>query len=259
MRDVQGRIDHLAIDVLGRRIFVAALGNNSLQVIGLKENKRVHSVTGLAEPQRVAYVPSANRVFVATSEDGSVRAFDAVSWKLLKSISYGEDADNLRIDLANGHIWVLYGSGALGEFDPEGTKVAEIELDAHPESFRLEKNGPRVFVNLPKCRKDRCRGSSSAIRSDVLANRRPSLELSHGAGRAKSPAICGHTTTAEAYRIRHLRRQADRKRSRQRRFVMTSSMTSAAGEFRPSAAKAASLFLRRGLETATANLAESRP
>jgi hypothetical protein len=171
MRDVQGRIDHLAIDVLGRRIFVAALGNNSLQVIGLKENKRVHSVTGLAEPQRVAYVPSANRVFVANGEDGSVRAFDAVSWKLLKSISYGEDADNLRIDLANGHIWVLYGSGALGEFDPEGTKVAEIKLDAHPESFRLEKNGPRVFVNLPKCRKDRCRGSSSAIRSDVPAKR----------------------------------------------------------------------------------------
>ena len=153
MAEVQGRIDHLSIDVKGQRLFVAALGNNSLEVIDLRENKRVHTINGLAEPQGIAYIPSANRLFVANAKDGSVRAFDAGSWKMLKSISYGDDADNLRHDPSSGHIWVGYGGGALGELDQEGTKVADIKLDAHPESFQLERNGSRIFVNLPGSRK----------------------------------------------------------------------------------------------------------
>ena len=153
MPDVQGRIDHLSIDSKGQRLFVAALGNNSLEVLDLKENKRVHSVNGLSEPQGVVYIPSSNRVFVANGKDGSVRAFDAASWKMLNSIPYGDDADNLRFDLLNGHIWVGYGGGALGEFDQNGTKLADIKLNAHPESFQLENNGSRIFVNLPGARK----------------------------------------------------------------------------------------------------------
>ena len=151
--EVQGRIDHLAIDVKGQRLFVAALGNNSVEVIDLRTNARVHTIPGLAEPQGIAYLPSSNLVFVANGKDGSVRGFDASSWKMFTSISYGDDADNLRYDSSSGHIWVGYGGGALGEFDQKGTKLADIKLDAHPESFQLEKNGSRVFVNLPRSRK----------------------------------------------------------------------------------------------------------
>jgi hypothetical protein len=122
----------------------------------------------LAEPQGIAYIPSSNRVFVANGKDGSVRAFDAATWKMLKSIPYGEDADNLRVDPSSGHIWVGYGGGALSELDQEGTKLADIKLDAHPESFQLEKNGSRIFVNLPGSRKiavvDRKTGSVHAIK-----------------------------------------------------------------------------------------------
>lgn len=153
MPDVQGRIDHLSIDVKGRRLFVAALGNNTLEVIDLKDNKQVHTINGLAEPQGIAYVLASNRVFVANGKDGSVRAYDASSWKPLSSISYGDDADNLRYDADSGHIWVGYGSGALGEFDQQGAKIADIKLSAHPESFQLEKNGSRIFVNVPRSRK----------------------------------------------------------------------------------------------------------
>ena len=141
MADVQGRIDHLSIDLKGQRLFVAALENNSLEVIDLKEGRRVHTINGLAEPPgNRLYLPSTNRVFVANRKDGSVRAFDAASWKMLSSTSYGDNADNLRLDPSSGHAWVGYGGGALGEFDQEGTKLADIKLDAHPESFQLEKN-----------------------------------------------------------------------------------------------------------------------
>jgi hypothetical protein len=41
------------------------------------------------------------------------------------------------------------GSGALALLDSNGKQSGEIAVDAHPESFQLEKNGTRVFVNVP--------------------------------------------------------------------------------------------------------------
>jgi len=148
--DVQGRIDHMSIDVKGERLFVSALGNNTVEVIDLKAGKRVNTIAGLQEPQGVLYVPAANRIYVANDKDGSVRIFDGTSLKPLKTLEYGDDADNLRYDSVRQHIYVGFGSGGLGEFDTDGQKIAETKLDVHPESFQLEKSGSRIYVNLPK-------------------------------------------------------------------------------------------------------------
>jgi YVTN family beta-propeller protein len=96
--DVQGRIDHMSIDVKGQRLFVSALGNDTVEVIDIKAGKRVKTITGLAEPQGVLYVPGDDRRYVANAKDGSVRIFDGTSYALLKTIDYGDDADNLRYD-----------------------------------------------------------------------------------------------------------------------------------------------------------------
>ena len=151
--NVQGRIDHLSIDVKGERLFVAALGNNTLEVIDLKSGKRSKTISSLKEPQGIVYVPETNRLYVANGDDGSVRIFDAGSYVLLKTLDYGDDADNLRYDPARKRVYVGYGSGALGEIDSDGNKVADIKLDAHPESFQLEMGSPRIYVNLPNSRK----------------------------------------------------------------------------------------------------------
>jgi len=153
MPDVQGRIDHMSVDVKGERLFVSALGNNTLEVVDLEAGKRAKTIGQLKEPQGVLYVPETNRLYVANGNDGSLRIFDAGSYALLKTLDYGDDADNVRYDAAHKTIYVGYGSGALGEIDSDGNKVADIKLDAHPESFQLEKNGPRIYVNLPKSRK----------------------------------------------------------------------------------------------------------
>src|SRR2546428_1623480 len=62
---VEGRIDHLAVDLAGQRLFVAALGNNTVEVIDLKKGQRLHSVAGFKEPQGIAYLPETNTVAVA--------------------------------------------------------------------------------------------------------------------------------------------------------------------------------------------------
>lgn len=151
--DVSGRIDHMAVDVKGERLFVAALGNNTVEVIDLKARKRVKTITGLLEPQGVRYIADTNRLYVANGKDGSVRVFDGSSYALLRTVDYGDDADNVRYDPERKRIYVGYGSGALGEIDSDGNKVADIKLDAHPESFQLEKDTPRIYVNLPGSRK----------------------------------------------------------------------------------------------------------
>jgi DNA-binding beta-propeller fold protein YncE len=73
--DVRGRIDHLAIDHARQRLFVAELGNNSLGIVNLKEQKVLHRITGLNEPQGVAYVSDVDLIFVSNGGDGSVRTF----------------------------------------------------------------------------------------------------------------------------------------------------------------------------------------
>lgn len=143
----------MSVDVRGGRLFVSALGNNTVEVIDARAGKRVKTIGGLQEPQGVLYLPAVDRLYVANSKDGSVRIFDGSPYAPLKTLDYGDDADNLRYDSDHKRIYVGYGSGALAEIDEEGDKAREIKLDAHPESFQLEEDSPRIYVNLPKSRK----------------------------------------------------------------------------------------------------------
>ncbi len=148
--NVEGRIDHLALDLKGQRLFVAALGNNTLEVIDLRIGKRIHSITGLRRPQGVIVIPEFNKIFVANGEDGRVQIFDGDSLELMSSIKLSDDADNIRYDPVTKYNYVGYADGALGIIDARSNKhIGDIKLEGHPESFQLERSGPRIFVNIP--------------------------------------------------------------------------------------------------------------
>ena len=72
---VAGRIDHFAFDPDRQLLFVAELGNDSVGIVDLKERKVLHRITGLSEPQGVAYHPATTTLYVANAGDGSVRLF----------------------------------------------------------------------------------------------------------------------------------------------------------------------------------------
>ena len=155
---VEGRIDHFGVDVQGQRLFVSALGNNTLEVLDLQHGKRLTSITGLREPQGVFFVPNENKIFVANGDDGTCRVFDGSSYKLLATVNFANDADNVRYDAEQKQIYVGYGAGALGILDPTtGQKIAEIPLRGHPESFQLERSGPKDFCE-PARRQSHDRG-----------------------------------------------------------------------------------------------------
>jgi hypothetical protein len=142
----------MSIDRAGR-LFVSALGNNSLEVIDTKAGALLRSVPDLHEPQGVLFLQDFGKVAVASAEDGEYRAFDAESLKLVGAIKLGDDADNVRYDEQDRRVYVGYGAGALAIIDPAGgAHRGDIPLDGHPESFQMEKSGPRIFVNVPAAR-----------------------------------------------------------------------------------------------------------
>jgi YVTN family beta-propeller protein len=149
--EVAGRIDHLAVDVAGHRLFVAELGNDSVGVVDLASGTVLRRIAGLREPQGVAFVPDSDVLYVATAGDGTLHRFAGADLAPLGSVRLGEDADNIRVDRDGKSVIVGYGNGALAMIDARsGTKIGEIRLAAHPESFQLDPAGARIYVNVPK-------------------------------------------------------------------------------------------------------------
>jgi DNA-binding beta-propeller fold protein YncE len=150
---VEGRIDHFAFDVAGERLFVCALGNNTVEVVDLREGVRVHSITGFGAPQGIAYIPELNRIFVANDRGGICKIYDGKSFQAVGELDFKDDADNVRYNSATKQIYVGFGSGGIAVVNaPDGKQIGSIKLSAHPEAFELEKTGKRIFVNVPNSR-----------------------------------------------------------------------------------------------------------
>jgi DNA-binding beta-propeller fold protein YncE len=147
---VEGRIDHFSADVLGQRLFVAALQNGTVEVLDIRKGERSAEIKGLSEPQGVYYSSQNGELYVASGGDGTLRIYDGNSLKLRQTVEFGEDADNVRYDARSGQILVGFGSGGLGLVDASGQRIGTIPLSSHPESFQLEEGDSRIFVNVPK-------------------------------------------------------------------------------------------------------------
>ena len=177
LQGVEGRIDHLSIDIKGQRLFVAALGNNTVEVIDLNTGKVVHSISDLSEPQSALFVPSLNKIFVTNGGNGICQIFDGTSFAELGRVQISGDADNIRYDSNSTSVIVGYGDGGLSFIDGSSAKeVSNVKLDGHPESFQFESSGARIFVNIPSSNQiavvDRKQGKvvSTWLMTSALAN-----------------------------------------------------------------------------------------
>jgi DNA-binding beta-propeller fold protein YncE len=147
---VTGRIDHFSADIGGRRLFVAALGTGSVEVVDAEHGERISEIKGLKEPQGLLYDSERSRLYVATGGDGKVRIYDGKSLALESTLDFGDDADNLRMDPKSGEVWVGAGNGEIGIIDSSSQKVGSISLGSHPESFQFDEAADRVYVNVPR-------------------------------------------------------------------------------------------------------------
>jgi DNA-binding beta-propeller fold protein YncE len=150
---VHGRFDHFTFDPSEpARVFISALGNNSVEVIDLVEDTVVQHIPGIPEPQGIAFAVGLNKLFVG-SRKGKLYIYDGSDYKLITTIDYNADVDNLRYDAASKRIYVGYGDedkAAIGMVDATtNQRLDEVyKTGAHPESYQMEKSGPDLYVNL---------------------------------------------------------------------------------------------------------------
>jgi YVTN family beta-propeller protein len=148
--EVRGRVDHLAVDLKRGRLFVAELENDTVAVIDLDAHKVTQVISGLKKPQGLAYHAPTDSLYVANGGDGTVAIFAGDNYLPVTRIQLGDDADNIRVDEFTNEVFVAYGNGALAIVDPMSrTKIGDVGLKAHPESFQIHRSTSRIFLNDP--------------------------------------------------------------------------------------------------------------
>lgn len=146
--EISGRIDHLAADLDRRRLYVAELGNDSVGVVDVTSRSSIRTLTGFDEPQGIGYDAASDTVYVANGGDGSLRCYSGDTLEQRARIELGADADNVRVAATSQPIMVGFGN-ALALVDARTNAVRTIGLGGHPESFQLDPESNRVFVNVP--------------------------------------------------------------------------------------------------------------
>ena len=156
--EVDGRIDHFAIDVKGRRAFLAALTKNTIEVVDLRVGRVIHTVPGFAKPQGVLFIPKFNQLFVASGVDGSVKTLDGTTLAVIHAARVSLGADAIGYDPRSEEIYVGSGGGDANKEQGDltvfnaanGAQVAALVTDAHAGGSVVEGHGDRVFVLVPE-------------------------------------------------------------------------------------------------------------
>ena len=152
--NVKGRMDHLGIDVEGKRLFAAALGDNqnTVEVIDLQAGKRVSTIPGQSRPQGVFYSTAFKRLFVSNGGDGTYKVFRGDDLKLIDSVPLGINPNHVGYDPATKYLYVGFRDATFGQLAIIDTQtdrnLGVIKTDALPGGIKIESAGPRIFVTL---------------------------------------------------------------------------------------------------------------
>lgn len=146
--NVRGRVDHLAIDRRNKRLYVAEYDNDTVQVVGLRRGRVAHTIRHLAHPQNTLVIPHRRMFAVSTAGDGRVRFYNTRNYKLLHTVSFGGDADNMRYMRSTKYVCVAYGDGGIAAINPRTFAVVwRIAVTGHPEAFAVAPGGRHIYVN----------------------------------------------------------------------------------------------------------------
>lgn len=156
--NVTGRIDHFDADVRGRRLFISALGNHTVEVVDLASGKWLRSLTGVEKPQGECYVDRLGKLFTADGAAGKVRVYRGSDLRLLATIplDLGPDAEDY--DPATRRLYVGYGGedagkpyGEVGIIDAVSNRhIGDIRTSAHPGAILVGRPGQAIYITVPK-------------------------------------------------------------------------------------------------------------
>lgn len=144
-----GKLDHLALDAKRDRLFLANTTNGTLDVVDLKAGKLLKQVSGQTGIQGVAFAADLDRVFVGLGAGGLCNVFDGADYKLLKTIKFADDADNVRYDPGHHLVFVAHAEKQLGVVDVKDYSFKDIALPGAAEGFQVAAGQPLLYLVIP--------------------------------------------------------------------------------------------------------------
>jgi len=152
--DVKGRLDHMDVDVKGKRLFVAGLENGTFEVVDLQAGKWVRRIPGFKKSQGALFVPELNKLFLASGDDGMLRIFRGDTLELLDAIHLELGPNRVAYEPKSKLMYVGYGGkdagkdyGEVGIIDAGNDKVVgDVRVAAHPSELLLDNAGKTLFV-----------------------------------------------------------------------------------------------------------------
>lgn len=152
---ITGRFDHLAIDEAGQRLFIAATGNHSVEVIDLKTDRIQQTISGLGKPHGLAWIAATRSLYVADGALGELQVYKGTPLALAGKLKLSDDADDMVYDEA--HHLLFVGHGGSDVANP--AKIAVVDTDrfvlvanlpvaTHPEALEIDPQSHRVFANI---------------------------------------------------------------------------------------------------------------
>jgi hypothetical protein len=111
---VKGRLDHMGIDLEKKRLFVAATGNNSLEVVDLTGGKVLKSLAGFKDTQDALFLGGDFNKLYVSSLDGHVRVFQGETFWLVHDFKVEPDPNRLFYDPTANLIYFGYGGENAG-------------------------------------------------------------------------------------------------------------------------------------------------
>ena len=155
---VRGRIDHLSVDVAGRRLFVSALDNHTVEVVDVRAERWLRSLPGVKEPQGEYYAARLGKLFTADGAAGEVRVYRGRNLQLMSTVKLDLGPDAEAYDPATKRLYVGYGGEDAGKTHGEvgiinavtDRHVGDIRTSAHPGAILIGEPGRTVFITIPK-------------------------------------------------------------------------------------------------------------
>jgi hypothetical protein len=137
--------DHMALDIKGQRLFTTPQANKAVDVLDLKTGKVLHTIPSFGNPHSILYRADRNRLFVSDGSIGSLRIFDATTYREIKSIKLELDADGIGYDDKSGYLYVSNGGDAAGK-DYSFISIIDTVREEKVGDIRIEAPGLEAML-----------------------------------------------------------------------------------------------------------------
>lgn len=155
---ITGKFDHFAFDPVGKRLFIAATGNHSVEVVDVTTGKVLQSIAGLGKPHGLAWVAATNSLYISDGALAQLFVYNSHSESQLTlagKLKLSDDADDMVYNESTHLLFV--GTGGSDSANPAQIAVvdtvkfsllATILVATHPEALEVDAQGRRIFANI---------------------------------------------------------------------------------------------------------------